>query len=180
MRVCASLLLARRLPLGFSRREPAQLVPLVPWQPHAQQHLWRQRQQRRQRRGLHSQAASTASATAAPLAAASSSSNPAAEAAAPQLQTFDFTTLAAATAELQAWVPAKVEGVVQQEHATALRLRTSTESGWLWLSYHARIAHVGIGDGPARGAAAELYTFGSQLQATLRGLVLTRIWMPTP
>ncbi|PRW59758.1 ferrous iron transporter A [Chlorella sorokiniana] len=94
--------------------------------------------------------------------------------------TFDYTTLAAATADLQAWVPAKVEGVVQQEHATALRLRTATESGWLWLSYHARTAHVGVGDGPARGAAAELYTFGSQLQATLRGLVLTRIWMPTP
>lgn len=174
MRVCGSLLLARRLPLGLARGEPAQLVALLPWQPQAQQQQWRHRQQRRgQRCGLHAQAASAAPA---PPAAASC----AAQAAAPHLQTFDYTAMVAATAELQSWVPAKVEGVVQQEHATALRLRTATETGWLWLSYHARTAHVGIGDGPARGAAAELYTFGSQLQATLRGLVLTRIWMPTP
>lgn len=181
MRVCGSLLLARRLPLGLARGEPAQLVALLPWQPHAQQQQWRHRQQRRgQRCGLHAQAASAAPATAAPPAASASSAAPAVGAAALHLQTFDYTAMVAATAELQSWVPAKVEGVVQQEHATALRLRTATETGWLWLSYHARTAHVGVGDGPARGAAAELYTFGSQLQATLRGLVLTRIWMPTP
>lgn len=179
MRVCASLLLARRLSLG--RSEPAQVVAALSWQPHAHQQQCHQRRPRRPRRGLHAQAASAAPAAAAPpAAAAGSSAASSTEAAAPHLQTFDYTTLAAATTELQAWVPAKVEGVVQQEHATALRLRTATESGWLWLSYHARTAHVGIGDGPARGAAAELYTFGSQLQATLRGLVLTRIWMPTP
>lgn len=52
---------------------------------------------------------------------------------------------------------------------------------WLWLSYHARHAHVGTSaEGPERGAAAELYSFGQQLQGALRGLVLTRVWLPTP
>ena len=35
-------------------------------------------------------------------------------------------------------------------------------------------------DPPARGSAAELYTFGAQLQAALRGLVLTGVSLPTP
>ena len=183
MAACASLLLVRRLPLALGRPERStQLALLLPWQPHPQhQQPWRQRQQRRHRRGLHAQAqAGAAPAAAAPTAAAGGTPAAAGAAAAPHLQTFDYTALVAATAELQSWVPAQVEGVVQQEHATALRLRTATESGWLWLSYHARTAHVGIGDGPARGAAAEMYSFGPQLQAALRGLVLTRVWMPTP
>ena len=148
-----------------------------------------------------------------PAARSHASTAPAAAASTPpHLQTFDFTALAAATAELSAsWVrgcrrggqgclahpllrglhsaaitetpciaplllpccllqvPAKVEGVVQQEVATALRLRTATDTAWLWLSYHARYAHVGIGEAPPRGAAAELYSFGAQLQAALRG-----------
>jgi predicted ribosome quality control (RQC) complex YloA/Tae2 family protein len=45
------------------------------------------------------------------------------------VQTFDYTTLAAVTAELQAWVPAKVEAVVQQDTGTALRLRTVADTG---------------------------------------------------
>ena len=54
-------------------------------------------------------------------------------------------------------------------------------AAWLHLSWHARYAHVGLGDAPPpRGAAAELYGFGAQLSSTLRGLVLTRVWLPTP
>ncbi|KAL4435060.1 hypothetical protein ABPG77_003885 [Micractinium sp. CCAP 211/92] len=88
--------------------------------------------------------------------------------------------MAAATEELQAWVPAKVEAVVQQENGAALRLRTLADSAWLHLDWHARYAHIGVGGAPLRGAAAELYSFGSQLSASLRGLVLTRAWLPTP
>ncbi|PSC69693.1 Fibronectin-binding A domain [Micractinium conductrix] len=98
------------------------------------------------------------------------------------VQSFDYTALVAASAELQAWVPAKVEAVVQHaESGAALRLRTLAGSAWLHLSWHARYAHVGLGDAPPpRGAAAELYGFGAQLSSTLRGLVLTRVWLPTP
>ncbi|EFN54443.1 hypothetical protein CHLNCDRAFT_31860 [Chlorella variabilis] len=70
---------------------------------------------------------------------------------------------------------------MQQETGTALRLRTAADTGWLHLGYHARYAHVGMSsDPPARGSAAELYTFGAQLQAALRGLVLTGVSLPTP
>jgi hypothetical protein len=130
------------------------------------------------------------------------------------IQTLDFTTLAAATHELQAWVPAKVEAVVQQECSTALRLRTPAQSGesrrpaplaccghwldadcpgpnplfplrsllagWLYLCYHARYAYLGTGEAPARGSAADLFSFAQQLQAALRGLVLTAASMPSP
>lgn len=53
-------------------------------------------------------------------------------------------------------------------------------AAWLHLDWHARYAHVGLGGAPTRGAAAELYSFGAQLGASLRGLVLTRAWLPTP
>ena len=39
---------------------------------------------------------------------------------------------------------------------------------------------MGLGEAPPRGSAAELFSFGAQLQAALRGLVLTQVYMPTP
>jgi predicted ribosome quality control (RQC) complex YloA/Tae2 family protein len=39
---------------------------------------------------------------------------------------------------------------------------------------------VGLGEAPHRGSAAELFSFGAQLQAALRGLVLTQVYLPTP
>ena len=39
---------------------------------------------------------------------------------------------------------------------------------------------MGLGEAPPRGSAAELFSFGAQLQAALRGLVLTQVYLPTP
>ncbi|KAL4458209.1 hypothetical protein ABPG75_013074 [Micractinium tetrahymenae] len=136
----------------------------------------RQQQLRVQRRWeAHCSAAAKAAVAAEPAPAGPAPAAPPAA-----IQTFDYTALAAATAELQAWVPAKVEAVMQQESGAALRLRTLADSAWLHLDWHARYAHVGLGGAPPRGAAAELYSFGAQLGSSLRGLVLTRAWLPTP
>jgi predicted ribosome quality control (RQC) complex YloA/Tae2 family protein len=37
---------------------------------------------------------------------------------------------------------------------------------------------VGLGEAPPRGSAAELFSFGCQLAAELRGLVLTGVCLP--
>lgn len=95
---------------------------LAAWQ-HYRRFSTRPQQHRVQRRWTaHSSAATAEAAAAAPAARP----NPAP---APAVQTFDYTALVAATAELQAWVPAKVEAVVQQENGAALRLRTLADSG---------------------------------------------------
>ncbi|KAI3435649.1 hypothetical protein D9Q98_001707 [Chlorella vulgaris] len=179
---CAGRLFLRRLPhpLLGPRLSACRTDCLWAWQ-HQQQHLQRQRlQQRSVQYTCGALAAQQASASPAlpPAASPTVTSGGPAPPLAPV--SFDYTTLVAATAELQAWVPAKVEAVVQQEAGTALRLRTVADSGWLHLCYHSRYAHVGIGTAPPRGAAAELFTFGAQLQAALRGLVLTAVLVPTP
>ena len=196
MRACTAVLLGERLAVRL-RRAP------VLWNSRAlraprQLSVQPARQLQQQRWRAASRAAAAAAEAAAdaapPLAAGSSDSSSSSSssssgssggsgssATGPVLQTFDYTTLAAAAAELSGgWVPAKVEGVVQQEAATALRLRTATATAWLWLSYHARYAHVGLGEAPPRGSASELFSFGAQLQGALRGLVLTSASLPTP
>ena len=195
MRACTAVLLGERLAVRL-RRAP------VLWSSRAlraprQLSVQPARQLQQQRWRAASRAAAAAAEAAAdaapPLAAGSSDSSSSSSsssgssggsgssATGPVLQTFDYTTLAAAAAELSGgWVPAKVEGVVQQEAATALRLRTATATAWLWLSYHARYAHVGLGEAPPRGSASELFSFGAQLQGALRGLVLTSASLPTP
>lgn len=102
-------------------------LSLLAWhQPHL-------RQPRRQpRRPLAHSAAAAAAATTEASAGdgGAAPATPPATAPAARQQTFDYTALAAAAAELQEqWVPAKVEGVVQQEACTALRLRTPTDTG---------------------------------------------------
>ena len=151
MRVCSTLRLGQRV-MGL----PQPASPLLPWcsradcvlawhhpnqQPHQQQQQQRRwhRQQRRQQRTVPAAAAAAASsAPPADTAAAAvrpppptSQPAPSSSAAAAGIQTFDYTTLVAAAAELQAWVPAKVEAVVQQDMGTALRLRTVTDNGEL-------------------------------------------------
>lgn len=128
---CAGRLFLRRLPhpLLGPRLSACRTDCLWAWQ-HQQQHLQRQRLQQRS-------VQYTCGALAAQQAAASPALPPAASPTvtsggpAPPLApvSFDYTTLVAATAELQAWVPAKVEAVVQQEAGTALRLRTVADSG---------------------------------------------------
>ncbi len=47
-----------------------------------------------------------------------------------------------------------------------LRLRTPSASGWLRLCWHpvaGRVATLGPGEAPERGAAAELYTLAEQV-----------------
>jgi hypothetical protein len=155
MRVGSTLRLGQRvvaLPLPAS--------PLLPWCSraecvlawHHQSRQQQQQQQQRQRRWHRHQrrqqragpAAASAAPSAEPAVAAGTTSLPARQqvpssgAAAAPIQTFDYTALAAAAAELQAWVPAKVEAVVQQDTGTALRLRTVTDNGALqpgWLSF---------------------------------------------
>eukprot|EP00887_Chlorella_sp_A99_P006169 scaffold3.g6169.t1 len=83
----------------------------------------------------------------------------------------DYTTLAAAVEELQAWLPAKCDQVVQVSAATlALGLRTATARTHLYLSWQQHAAGI-TRDGPpaSRGAASEAFGFGEQVQAALRG-----------
>lgn len=126
--ISTMLLLKQRLSLpvlpSATRPLASRAECLAAWQHHLQ--CSRKQQQRVQRRwATHPSGATAKAAVAAEPAAASGT----VAAAAPAVQTFDYTALAAATVELQAWVPAKVEAVVQQENGAALRLRTLADSG---------------------------------------------------
>ena len=122
-------------------------------------------------------------ATPLPAAAASPPPSPQrgpAAAAHARLQSVDYTVLRAAVAELSArWVPAKVEQAVQVDaQAAALRLRTLEGSTWLHISWAGTASYLSVGDAPERGAVAEAFAFGEQLNDGLRGLVLTDVSMP--
>jgi len=80
------------------------------------------------------------------------------------------------------WLPAKVEDAVQfAPYALALRLRTLTETGGLYISGHPSTAHIGTSlQIPPRGAVSEAFSFGEQVQSALKGLVLTEAIVPTP
>ncbi|KAF8058048.1 rqcH [Scenedesmus sp. PABB004] len=97
-------------------------------------------------------------------------------------QTVDYTALAACCHELSgAWVPSKVEEVVQPDRCTlALRLRTPLAQGWLHLSWHPVAARVCMGQPPPRGDVAEAFSFAAQASAQLKGLVLLRADLPAP
>jgi predicted ribosome quality control (RQC) complex YloA/Tae2 family protein len=92
----------------------------------------------------------------------------------------DYTTLAASAAELRRqWCPARVEQVLQVDKQTvALHLRTLNTEGWLYLSWHPQMGHLGIGGHPHRGGISEAFSFGEQLQSTLRGMILTDVRLP--
>lgn len=64
--------------------------------------------------------------------------------------------------------------VVQPDKCTlSLRLRTLGSGAWLHLSWHHTAARISVGAAPQRGDVAEAFSFGEQLAANLRGLVLT-------
>lgn len=127
------LLLKQRLALplpglsGGVRPLASRAECLAAWQ----QCSYRRQTQRNQRRQWSAQPASAATAAAetAPVVPSPAATSPPRAAAPAHVQTFDYTAMAAATAEMQAWVPAKVEAVVQQETGAALRLRTMADSG---------------------------------------------------
>lgn len=91
------------------------------------------------------------------------------------MQPVDFTTLAAACAELRAnWLPARLEQVYQcDRHTLALALRTLEGRGWLTLSWHPQAARICMGDPPPR--APDTFTFSQQLRHQINGLALVQI-----
>jgi predicted ribosome quality control (RQC) complex YloA/Tae2 family protein len=96
------------------------------------------------------------------------------------LQPVDYTTLSACVAELnQRWVPAKIERALQVDSETVvLQLRTLESNGYLYVSWRTGADYIGIGAAPTRGNIAEAFGFGEQLDAAVRGLVLTDVTLP--
>lgn len=134
--------------------------------------------------GAPAAASAAAAATAAGPTAPELTAQPSASVAttaATHIQSVDFTTLAACVAELQRnWLPAKVEQAVQVETSMlALRLRTLRGNAWLYLSWHATTAHLGLSEqAPERGAVSEAFQFGEQVNSLTRGLVLSDVCQP--
>ncbi|NJK99377.1 MAG: fibronectin/fibrinogen-binding protein [Spirulinaceae cyanobacterium RM2_2_10] len=96
------------------------------------------------------------------------------------MQPVDFTTLAAVTAELRAaWLPARVEQVVQRDrHTICIALRTLSQRGWLTIAWHPQAARLGIAPPPPR--SPDPYSFSDQLRRQLGGLALIAITPLTP
>lgn len=68
--------------------------------------------------------------------------------------------------------------VVQPDGSSvSLLLRAFDRQGWLHLAWHPVSARVSMGD-PPDGSRSAVFTFGGQLQAQLRGLVLTGVSLP--
>lgn len=59
------------------------------------------------------------------------------------MQPVDLTTLRAVCADLQHWLPARLETVYQRDrHTIALALRTLKKQDWLTLSWHPQAARI--------------------------------------
>lgn len=91
------------------------------------------------------------------------------------MQPVDFTTLAAARAELRSgWLPARIEQIYQRDRTTlAIALRTLNRRDWLTVCWHPQAARICIGDPPPR--VPDTFTLSDQLRHQLNGLALTRI-----
>ncbi len=89
------------------------------------------------------------------------------------MQPVDFTTLCAVCAELRvAWLPARVEQVVQRDrHTICLALRTLQQRRWLTIAWHPQAARLGLEPPPPRGP--DPYSFSDHLRRQLGGLALT-------
>ncbi|KAL0055410.1 hypothetical protein WJX82_000207 [Trebouxia sp. C0006] len=92
----------------------------------------------------------------------------------------DYTALVVSIQELKTrWIPAKVEQAVQSDKQTlCLRLRTVDASTWLYLCWHPVSGRICTGPSPDRGAAAEAFSFGEQIQSQIKGLVLLDATIP--
>ena len=91
------------------------------------------------------------------------------------MQSVDYTTLAAACAQLrQDWIPARTEQVYQRDRYTiAIALRTLNKRAWLTLSWHPQGARICLSEPPPR--TPDTFTFSDQLRHQLGGLALTAI-----
>ena len=97
------------------------------------------------------------------------------------MQPVDFTTLAAAHAELcQNWIPARIQQVYQQNrHTIAIALRTLKKKDWLIISWHPQGARICIGNCDTR-IARNTFTFSTVLRHQLKGYALIAIKAMAP
>ena len=88
------------------------------------------------------------------------------------MQTVDYTTLIAATSEIDDnWIPARLEQVYQRDRYTlALALRTLKQKGWLTICWHPQAARICLSNPPPR--TPDTFTFSDQLRHQLKGLAL--------
>lgn len=95
------------------------------------------------------------------------------------MQPVDLTTLRAVCADLQHWLPARLEAVYQRDRYTiALALRTLKKQGWLTLSWHPQAARIAFEPPPPR--QPDTFTFSQQLHAQLNRLALVRVGLVNP
>lgn len=95
------------------------------------------------------------------------------------MQPVDLTTLRAVCADLQHWLPARLETVYQRDrHTIALALRTLKKQGWLTLSWHPQAARIAFEPPPPR--QPDTFTFSQQLHAQLNRLALVRLSLVNP
>ncbi|WJI25078.1 NFACT family protein [Thermosynechococcus sp. B0] len=95
------------------------------------------------------------------------------------MQPVDLTTLRAVCADLQHWLPARLETVYQRDrHTIALALRTLKKQDWLTLSWHPQAARIAFEPPPPR--QPDTFTFSQQLHAQLNRLALVRVGLVNP
>ncbi len=90
------------------------------------------------------------------------------------MQPFDYTTLRAVCFDLQVWLPARIEQVVQRDrHTLCLLLRTIAEKRWLTICWHPQSARLHLDEPPPR--EPDTFTFSQQLQHQIKGLALVAV-----
>ncbi|EEH54671.1 uncharacterized protein MICPUCDRAFT_35061 [Micromonas pusilla CCMP1545] len=96
------------------------------------------------------------------------------------LPSFDYTALLASALEIsRVATPTKVEIAVQGDaYSVVLGLRGLEGNAALHLSWHPNAASVRLGPPPPRVHKSEQLAFGERMNATLRGLILTRVTLP--
>jgi predicted ribosome quality control (RQC) complex YloA/Tae2 family protein len=96
------------------------------------------------------------------------------------MQSVDYTTLMAVTAELNRdWIPSRIEQVYQRDRFTiSLALRTLTARSWLTISWHPEAARIHLGDAPPK--VKDTFSFSDQLRHQLNGLALIEIGAIAP
>ncbi|MGF1540637.1 MAG: NFACT family protein [Pleurocapsa sp.] len=91
------------------------------------------------------------------------------------MQSVDYTTLMAVTAELNRdWIPSRIEQVYQCDRFTiSIALRTLKARPWLTICWHPEAARIHLGDAPPK--IKDTFTFSDQLRHQLNGLALINI-----
>ncbi len=91
------------------------------------------------------------------------------------MQSVDYTTLMATTAELNRdWIPSRIEQVYQRDRFTiSIALRTLKARPWLTICWHPEAARIHLGEAPPK--VRDTFTFSDQLRHQLNGLALIEI-----